>query len=101
MRVRSTCGRTSEVEECRPGAAISARPVSSALCSLRWRVLAAAPTTPERRLLPRLRLGGIALGLGHFQEALALAGVHPLAGIVGGLAGRLALAGVDPRTLHL
>ena len=43
----------------------------------------------------------LALGFGHFQEALALAGVLALAGIVGALAGRLTLAGVHARAMDL
>src|SRR5258708_21699888 len=41
-----------------------------------------------------LALGGFALFLGHGREALALAGVQALAGMVAALAGALALAGV-------
>src|SRR5882757_4356063 len=41
-----------------------------------------------------LALGGVALFLGHGREALALAGVLALAGMVAALAGALALAGV-------
>src|SRR5437763_1580128 len=48
-----------------------------------------------------LALGGGALVLGHFREALALARVLALAGIRGALAGALALAGVGAHTLAL
>jgi hypothetical protein len=45
--------------------------------------------------------GSVALRLGHFREALALAGVLTLAGVVGGLAGRMALAGIHAFALDL
>src|SRR3569833_2682675 len=48
-----------------------------------------------------LGLRRVALGLGHFQEALALARVLALAVVIGALAGGLALAGVDPFAFHL
>ena len=41
-----------------------------------------------------LGLRSVALRLGHLHESLALAGILTLAGVVGALAGRLALAGV-------
>src|SRR5206468_4083991 len=41
-----------------------------------------------------LALGSVALFLGHRREALTLAGVQALAGMVAALAGALALAGV-------
>src|SRR3569833_3080259 len=68
---------------------------------------APGPAPRSRRqtpvLLARFRLGlcGIALGLSHLQESLALAGVLSLAGVVRTLAGGLALTGVDTLTLHL
>src|SRR5579863_5593574 len=48
-------------------------------------------------LLLGFGLGRVAVGLGHLEEALALAGVLSLAGVVGALTRRLTLAGVDPR----
>src|SRR5258706_349606 len=48
-----------------------------------------------------LALGGVALFLGHGREALALAGVLALAGMVAALAGALALAGVAGHALAL
>src|ERR1700736_3707537 len=60
------------------------------------------PAPHERNgLAGGLGLGSVALRLGHFHEALALAGVLTLAGVVGALAGRLALAGVHAFTLDL
>src|SRR3569833_4178344 len=56
---------------------------------------------PRFSLFLGLGLRRVALGLGHFQEALALARVLALAGVVGALAGGLALAGVDPFAFHL
>ena len=47
-------------------------------------------------LLGSLGLRCIAIGLRHFDEALALAGILTLAGVAGALARGLALAGVDP-----
>jgi len=52
-------------------------------------------------LLSRLGLGRIALRLGHLQESLPLAGVLALAGVIGALAGGLALTGVHPFALDL
>src|SRR5690349_24842343 len=49
----------------------------------------------------RFRLRSIALRLRHLHPPLALAGVLTLAGIVGALAGRVSLAGIDTFTLHL
>src|SRR4051812_28747078 len=51
---------------------------------------------PDRTALRRLELalGGVALFLGHGREALTLAGVLALAGMIAALAGALALAGV-------
>src|SRR4051812_29424165 len=46
-----------------------------------------------------LALGGSAFVLGHFREALALAGVLSLAGVRGALAGALALAGIGADAL--
>src|SRR5512146_3343350 len=61
----------------------------------------APPPSPRTSLLDHLALGGVALGLGHLLEVLALAGVLTLARIVGGLAGGLAFTGVDSRAFHL
>src|SRR5579863_8437191 len=48
-----------------------------------------------------LLLSVLALLLRHFQEALALAGVLSLAGIIGALAGRLTLASIHAGALDL
>src|SRR6185437_13290369 len=77
-----------------PGVASDTRPLQCGGAAVR------APPPPPA-LLDHLALGVVALGLGHFLEALALAGVHTLAGIVGGLAGRLAFAGIHSCALHL
>src|SRR5690348_15555107 len=49
----------------------------------------------------RFGLRSVALRLCHLRPSLALAGVLTLAGIVGTLAGRVSLAGIDTFTLHL
>src|SRR5262249_33426044 len=58
-----------------------------------------APGCPSR-LHDLAALGGAVLCGAGFGEALALAGVLPLAGVVGALAGALALAGIRPAALH-
>src|ERR1700722_10599258 len=56
---------------------------------------APGPSTNSGRLgRLELALGGGAVALGHFREALPLAGVQALAGMVAALASALALAGV-------
>ena len=58
-------------------------------------------TLSRSDLLAGLGLGGVALGLAHLQEALPLAGVLALAGVIGTLASGLALAGIHPFALDL
>src|ERR1700686_4354898 len=54
------------------------------------------PSANEEDSLGRLELalGGDAVALGHFREALPLAGIQALAGMVAALASALAFAGV-------
>src|SRR4051812_23819525 len=49
----------------------------------------------------RLRMRSVALGPGELEETRTLAGVQSLAGVLGALAGRLALAGIHAFALHL
>jgi len=59
------------------------------------------PIISLAHFLLHLGLGRVAIGLAQVQPALALAAVLAFAGVIRGLAGRLALALVDPIAVDL